>query len=247
MRIKHRAKVSSEFTDTIASLAQERAQDLAKTLTLRSESTLYRRNIYRGMHPSTIYWVRDLARGGQTNDALDQELARLYTSKYKQFGVQEYNDIVYFWGETLDVVMEVAGVRHRRRRRRYSQYGHGYAPGTKFDIGSYFVYVPRDAFMAQTYSGVHWIPARKTMSTNRHPHHTATVLNSNIRHPLNMSPYTCSGGFSTIFAVNLANMEVAGMFRSCYIFLARYNTGSPLTEPDKDFMKLIEESDETNT
>lgn len=244
MKIKHRAKVDDKFTDLIVSLAQERAEDLVKTLTLRSESTFYNQNIFRGVERSTVTLISDLARGGQSNKALDQELARLYTSKYKQFGVQEYNNIVYFWGETLDVVMEVTG--RRRTRPRYGHRREQYDPGTKFDIGSYFVYVPKDAFIAQTYSRIHWIPARKTMTPNRHPHHTAQVLDSNNKHPLGMSPYTCSGGFSTIFAVNLANMEIAGLFRSCYIFLSRYYTGSPLTDPDT-FMKIIKEDNEIIT
>ena len=226
MKIKHRATVDQKFTDEIVALAGERAEEVAKTLTIRSESALYDRNIWRGMEQTTIRWVRDLAAGGWPNKALDQELARLYTSKYECFGVQEYNNITYLWGKTLDVTMTSTGR------------GRSIHTGIKYDIGPYFVYVPKDAFLAQTYGRIHWVPARKVMTPHRHPHHTANIINDGT-HPLSMSPYTCSGGFGRIFAVNLANMEIAGLFRSCYIFLTRYNTSSPLASPD-DFMKRIE-------
>ena len=228
MFIKHRARVDQRFVDEVISLAQERAADFAKTLAIRKENSYYQDDIFRGMERSTISWVRDLARGKQSEAALDQELARLYTSKYECFGVQEYNGTTYLWGKTLDVVMEVVG------RGRYGRP----SPGTKFDIGPYFVYVPRNAFINQAYSGVHWIPARDVMSTRRHPHHKAYEPTN--EHPLSMPTNTCAGGFTRIFNVNLANMEIAGMFRSCYIFLTRYDTGSPLTSPGS-FMKIIKE------
>ena len=231
MLIRHRARVDQRFTDEIVSLAQARAGDLARSLAIRKENCFYQDDIFRGMERSTIRWVRNLARGGQSNEALDQELARLYTSKYERFGVQEYNEITYLWGKTLDVVMTVVG----RGRRRY----HSYPPKTRFDIGPYFVYIPRDAFLGQTYTNVHMIPARKVMTHQRHPHHTAESINGN-KHPLAMSESTCAGSFAKIFSVNLANMEIAGMFRSCYMFLTRYNTSSPLTSPDTDFMTVIE-------
>ena len=228
MFIKHRARVDQRFVDEVISLAQERAADLAKTLAIRKENSYYQDDIFRGMERSTISWVRELARGKQSETALDQELARLYTSKYECFGVQEYNGITYLWGKTLNIVMIVIGRAG----------GYDYPEKTKVDIGSYFINVPQGAFLNQTYSGVHMIPVRKLSTRQRHPHHTAREVSDN-DHPLGMSCSTCAGSFDKIFAVNLANMEVAGLFRSCYMFLTRYNTASPLTSPDEDFMKVI--------
>ena len=230
MFIKHRARVDQKFVDEVISLAQECAAELANTLAVRKQNSYYQDNIFQGMERSTISWVRDLARGKQSEAAVDQELARLYTSKYERFGVQEYNEITYLWGKTLGVVMTVVGSKGSYR----------YPAKTDLDIGPYFIYVPRDAFLSRSYMGIHMIPARKVSTRQRHPHHTAREVCDN-DHPLGMSCSTCAGSFTKIFNVNLTNMEVAGLFRSCYMFLTRYNTSSPLTTPDPDFMKVIEE------
>jgi hypothetical protein len=107
-----------------------------------------------------------------------------------------------------------------------------------YHLGPYKVCIPMATFNRRGIDGVHFVPLKNPLSYNRHPHHHANFHSegnypNNVRfdkivHPLQDAPSTCWGNYGALFAALVADGDIPELFRQFYIYLTRYNAGSPL-------------------
>ncbi len=114
-----------------------------------------------------------------------------------------------------------------------------------WDLGEYDVYIPADIFTIRNLNHFQFVPVRDPLNGHRHPHHHAKYcegqngeswsvweeheyVDPRAKHPLDMYAKTCWGGFNTIIANNLSEMDAVEVFRTIWVYLNRHNPGSPL-------------------
>jgi hypothetical protein len=125
-----------------------------------------------------------------------------------------------------------------------------------WDLGEYDVYVPADIFSVRNLNHFQFVPVRAPLDGHRHPHHhakyiepghngedwnewyTAQYVDPRTEHPLDLFAKTCWGGFNTIIANNLSEMDVVEVFRTIWVYLNRHNPGSPLLDMNEITFKL---------
>jgi hypothetical protein len=148
--------------------------------------------------------------------AIDTMKTALRALPYTEYAVKEHNRTEYDWDARQDVVV------HGTYLYGLSQDVTIPSAGKKFGMGPYQVWVPVTAFAKNGHKDYQFIPNLAPTSYYRTPHHHAGGASN----PFNSG--TCWGGFGGIVKSMTAEGDVPELFRSIYIYLSRYDAGSPL-------------------
>ncbi len=146
----------------------------------------------------------------------EYEITRLRALEYTKFTAVNHEGKNYLVGITKPIETH-EGSRH-------------------YYLGSYAVYLGAEDLVNNQEGKFHFIPTKCPTSVTRHFHHTASgrwVRSDNKgRHPLDMEAKTCWGTFGPTVNSLVSICDLPELFRTIYIYLGRYNPGSPLIRAD---------------
>ena len=162
---------------------------------------------------------------------LDYEKTRLRILPFTRFSALDYGDQFWLIGQTNPVTITAAETDHNTHK-----------PFTiDYRLGPYKVCVPMTTFNRHGIDDVHFVPLKNPLAYNRHPHHHANLHTQgdypdkiwldHIVHPLQDKPGTCWGNYGSLLAALVADGDIPELFRQFYVYLTRYNAGSPLIHP----------------
>jgi hypothetical protein len=95
-----------------------------------------------------------------------------------------------------------------------------------YHLGVYQVYVSTDAILRGNLDDIHMVPLKSPRTENRFPHHRCAPIEN--RHPLDFTTRTCWGNFGSTIKPFASDADIPELFRGLYVYLSRYNAGSPL-------------------
>ena len=153
---------------------------------------------------------------------MDYEKTRLRILPFAHYSALNYDGSLWLTGKTRPIIIE--------------------SFGTTYHMGPYKVCIPVSAFADNSLDYIHFIPLKNVKSYNRHPHHHANFPGDNhfvyyfkegedegkIVYPLADKPSTCWGNYGAILLACMADGDIPELFRNFYIYLTRYDSGSPL-------------------
>lgn len=218
MRVRERTVVSDKFVDAMVAIAK---QYLKRTDGwLKSYSGARREEWMKNNSVQVVRMSAIAQRVEEVGKGLDYELTRLRGSQYKKLGMHEHKDNMYVVGETRDLTMTASS-----SRRDWNGTG-GFPKGAQWDIGSYLICVPLEAFRKQQITGIHFIPQRSRLSPSRLPHHAAHTRD--VSHPLDARASTCWAQFSGPVSKCVKSGGMVELMLYLVTFAKRYNPNSPL-------------------
>jgi hypothetical protein len=179
---------------------------------------------HAGAHAIALSVLRKDGDGSRAG--MDYEITRLRALPYARFTVAEHHG-PWLVGITKPITIE------------HDEYG---LTQKVFHLGCYAVYVPFRALEDQDATAMHFVPIKNTMSLYRHPHHRIDLWGSHSAyndateaplHPLDKHIATCWGGFGGAIGGLLDIVDIPDLFRHIYLYLSRYDRGSPLVQIER--------------
>jgi hypothetical protein len=235
----NRASVKDDFKELAVSVARQQVEEVKRQAERnpRLRTTILKQNASLLRNATAL--LKDM-------DGVTTKLRLL--NGYTAFDTFRYQNKDYFHAHTKPVGLNNGGkslisVEGRRGLVEVDD-------PPCWDMGEYDVYVPADIFAVRNLNHFHFVPERAPLDGHRHPHHHARYIrpgdngedwniwsvahyvDPRAGHPLDMFAKTCWGGFNTIIANNLSEMDVIEMFRTIWVYLNRHNPGSPLVYMD---------------
>lgn len=171
-------------------------------------------------------YIRDYLKSAEERERIVTVLRGL---PFTEYGVRKHGGLTWFYGLTQPIVMdEFTGYDATTVQR-------------KWDIGPYYIFISDQYMLGGSTDEAHMIPLRKLNAVNRHPHH---IVQRPADNPIACKVHTCVGNWGPMLLGLKNNFNLPELFRTYYIFLARFNEGSPLANPRRypemqEFMKVI--------
>ena len=207
LKIRKRAPVNEQFIDLMFHIYRRwLEQEMENANTYPGGRQAYLRN-----NPFRFTRVSNLLRGGDGDGRAGKtyEITRLRALPYTDFKAVQYEWARYLVGETLPII-----IHHHN---------------CDYHLGPYRVYVAETAILNNNLNHIHMVPMKDPSVEHRFMHHTAYNRSGEGAHPLSYSTSTCWGDFGSAIKSYAADADVPELFRGLYLYLSRYNAGSPLT------------------
>lgn len=210
--VKRRAVVSKEFIEAIKEIASQKLATFKELVEMSGEG--YARRYKHDIN----YCLSILNKQDIPGKGLDLEVTNLRSMPFLSYGVDShegYGDFIY--GQTTNLVCVSTNNNSQR-----------------WDIGSWMIVVPMDAFVTGSLLRIHLIPQKSPKIINRHPHHYAYDPNDDRFsgfincHPLEAEPVFCWSGYGTPLPVAIKQGCVSETLRILHQFIISYNPSSPL-------------------
>jgi hypothetical protein len=172
----------------------------------------------------------------QTKEGFEVFLTRMKQLPFSKFEAISSLGEQWFKATIKDLIFEVPYEHHERINRKnvFVEYKR-----EKYDVGTYFIYLPMKDLLKSSMDRFHLIPERNLKLTqdyyvdnnrhNRHLHHYAICHNiSQISNPLAYEPRTCWGNFGGIISASIHAGDIPELYRALYLFTTIQNISSPL-------------------
>jgi hypothetical protein len=216
IRTKPRAIVELEFVDAYQSLVIGAAKTISNQFILAPE---YLRRQYIQKYKGDIARLLPIAQNKNgAGIGMDNEVARLRSLEYQEFYLTEHMQEKYFIGQTRPIIMQA--YKGSKRLDRYN-------------MGSYLVVIPTNAFVNVSLEWILFIPERDMFTPWRHPHHYIRPRDyepepQSFIDLLSVKPNTCWASVAPAVMGMLRSIDMVEAFRMLHVFLSRYDTNSPL-------------------
>jgi len=204
LKLKKRADVDGYFLSLMDRIYKDwmaKEERVARTWPGGCEAYMERNRLRHARILNLLHGGDGHGRSGRT-----YEITKLRSLSYARFTAIRHDGQAYLMGETTPIV-----IQHARE---------------DYHLGVYQVFVATGAILQGNLNQIHMIPLKAPKTNNRFMHHLAYENDS--EHPLDYRTNTCWGNFGSTIKPYAEDADIPELFRGLYVYLARYNAGSPL-------------------
>lgn len=170
--------------------------------------------------------LNDIVKGiSKPGRGIDLEVSRMKGIDFDTINLEKIESGTYLVAHTKGLIITLKDYDYLEKvsgkKRNHKRYDHG----------DYKIYVKDNILATPKIAALHFVPDLEPFATSRHYHHTAYYSTKEPKHPVQMQPSSCWGGFSGPLSTALNMSDFPELFRMLRIFVGRYNPSSPLGHP----------------